>query len=249
MKIALPLCLVLACGAMSSEVALAARYHRPNAAAAHSGTATGDAKSPVTATGPAEATTTPSAASGNAGDQAAPIDTSITVNQGHRILTAKEAAAKRLSTELGKLVPTQAKPQHPPAHPLTVHAPVRRNAVGIVVQHADPRTTANRAAAATKAPAPTKSAPQPGPTAAAPATPTPRDVSGTAAPAPKSPAAVAAENNAHSAAVLKTVTANGPSINGTGVARSPTATAAVGGPAKTVAAAAVGGASFRPKHP
>jgi hypothetical protein len=49
--------------------------------------------------------------------------------------------------------------------------------------------------------------------------------------------------------VLKTVTANGASINGTGVAKPSMATAAVGGPAKTVAAAAVGGASFHPKHP
>jgi hypothetical protein len=49
--------------------------------------------------------------------------------------------------------------------------------------------------------------------------------------------------------VLKIVTANGASVNGTGVAKPSAATAAVGGPAKTVAAAAVGGASFRPKHP
>jgi hypothetical protein len=238
---ALPICLLLACGAMSSEVALAAhRNHHPNPAAAHSGPASDDAaKSPVVPTTPGDAS--PSTAGSKTGDTA-PIDTSITVNQGHRILTAKEAAAKRLKTELGKLVTDQAKPRLP-AHPWTTHVVPPRNAVGAVAGHAAPRT-ANHAGVAT---APAKPAAQPGAAATAPATPAPHDVGGaTTALAPKSPATIAAE---HSAAVLKTVTANGPGINGTGVAKPSTATAAIGGPAKTVTAAAIGGASFRPKHP
>jgi hypothetical protein len=234
---ALPICLLLACGAMSSEVALAAhRNHHPNPAAAHSGPASDDAaKSPVVPTTPGDAS--PSTAGSKTGDTA-PVDTSITVNQGHRILTAKEAAAKRLKTELGKLVPDQAKP-HPPTHPFATHVVPPRNALGAAVGHPDSR------AARTTAPA--KPAAQPGAAATAPATPAPHDVGGaTTALAPKSPATIAAE---HSAAVLKTVTANGPGINGTGVAKPSTATAAIGGPAKTVTAAAIGGASFRPKHP
>jgi hypothetical protein len=240
----LPLCLLLACGAMSSEGALAAhRNHRPNAAAPHSGPASDDAaKSPVVPSTPGDAS--PSTAGSKTGDTA-PIDTSITVNQGHRILTAKEAAAKRLKTELGKLVPDQAKP-HPPAHPFTAHVVPPRNAVGAVAAHPAPSRTANHAAVAT---APAKPSAQPGAAAAATATPAPHDASGTAAPAPKSPSAISAEKNEHGAAVLKIVTANGASANGTGVAKPSAATAAVGGPAKTVAAAAVGGASFRSKHP
>jgi len=243
MKIALPLCLVL--GVMSSEVALAAHYHRPNPAAAHSGPKSDDAaKSPVTQGAPADAAPSSSAAGARTGDVAAPIDTSITVNQGHRPLTRKEAAEKKVTTALEKLIPAQAKP-HPPAHPFTAHAVAHRNAVGAVVQHSGPRTTANHAAAATGASAPATPSAQPSPPAG---TPAPHDASGTAAPAPKSPAAISAAANEHSAAVLRTVTANGPSINGTSIKKPDTATAAVGGPAKAVAAA-VGGSSFRPKHP
>jgi hypothetical protein len=240
MKIALPLCLLLACGAMSSEAAaLAAHHHRPNAAAAHSGPASDDAAklpvAPVEPTGPP-----PSAADGKAGD--APPDTSITVNQGHHPLNAKEAAEKRLTTALGKLIPGQAKP-HPPTHEFAAHAVPPRNATGALAAHPAP-PAANRAAVAT---APAKPAAQPGAaTASDPATPGPHDVSRTAAPASKSPAAIAGD---HGAAVLKIVTANGASVNGTGVAKPSAVTAAVGGPTKTVAAAAVGGASFRPKHP
>jgi hypothetical protein len=244
MKTALPLCLLLACGAASSDVALAAHHHRPNAAAAaRPGPASDDtAKSAVT---PVEPTGAPShAASGNAGD--APIDTSITVNQGHRILTGKEAAAKRLSTELEKLnARIQVKP-HLPAHPFAAHVAPVRNALGAAVVH--PSSPAgNRAAVATGASAPAKPGAQPGAAAGGASTvptPAPHDVIGTATLTPKTPAA--AERGA---AVLKTVTANGPSVNGTGVAKSSAATAAVGGPTKTVTAAAVGGSSFRPKHP
>jgi hypothetical protein len=244
MRIVFHLCLLAACGAMGSELALAASHgHRPATAAARSAPAGEDTgKSTVTPTGSADTMPPPSAPGGNAGD--APIDTSITVNQGHRVLTGKEAAAKRLTTELGKLIPGKAKP-HPPVHPFVVHAVPHRNAIGAVAAHsASP--TANHAAATT---APVKPGAQPGAIATAPATPGLRDGSGTAAPGPKSPAAISAENNGHGAAVLKTIIANGPSINGTGIAKSFTATAAVGGPAKTVAAAAVGGSSFRPRHP
>jgi hypothetical protein len=239
MKIALPLCLLLACSAMSSEAALAAHRRRPNAAAAHSGPASDDAAklpvAPVEPTGPP-----PSAADGKAGD--APPDTSITVNQGHHPLNAKEAAEKKLTTALGKLIPGQAK-LRPPTHPFAAHVVPPRNATGALAAHPTP-PAANRAAVVT---APAKPAAQPGAAAAsALATPGPHDVSGTAAPASKSPAAIAGD---HGAAVLKIVTANGASVNGTGVAKPAAATAAVGGPAKTVAAAAVGGASFRPKHP
>jgi hypothetical protein len=242
MRIVFHLCLLAAC-VMGGDLALAASHgHRPNAAAARSAPASEDAgKSTVTSTGPAEATSSPSAAGGKAGDAAAPIDTSITVNQGHRIFTGKEAAAKRLGTELGKLTPGQAKPR-PPVQPIGAHVPAHRNAVGTVVAHADPRTAAKPAAtAAARASAPPALATQTGAVTAP--TPASHDVIGTAT--PKTPTAAAAE---HGAAALRTVTANGPSITGTGVAKPSTATAAVGGPAKAVAAA-VGGASFHPKHP
>jgi hypothetical protein len=249
MRIVFQLCLLLTCGTMWSELALAASHgHRPNASASRPAPAGDDTgKSTVTPAGPAETTPPPSAAGGKAGD--APIDTSITVNQGHRILTGKEAAAKKLTTALGKPVPGQAKP-HPPAHPLTAHLPPPRNALGAVAQHADPHAATKRAgtetgAAAAGASTPAASAAHLGATATAPATPAAREPGGTATPARKTPVATAAE---HGAAALRAMTANGPSINGTGVARPSTATAAVGGPAKSVAAA-VGGASIRPKHP
>jgi hypothetical protein len=72
MKTALPLCLLLACGAMSSEVALAAhRNHHPNAAAARSLPASDDAaKSRVTPGAPGDAAPSPSAAGSKAGDTA-----------------------------------------------------------------------------------------------------------------------------------------------------------------------------------
>jgi hypothetical protein len=241
MRIAFHLCLLAACSAMSSELALAASHgHRPSTAAVRSAPAGGDTgKSTVTQTEPAQ--TTPPPAGGNAGD--APIDTSITVNQGHHPLTGKEAAAKKLTAEPGKLIPGQAKP-HPPAHPFLAHAVARRNAVGAVATRVMPRA-GNHAAVAAGASAPATPAGRSGAAAMAPATPAPHDVSGTAATAPKSPAAIAAD---HSAAALKAATTNGPSINGTGIRRSDTTTGAVGGPAKAVAAA-VSGSSFRPKHP
>jgi hypothetical protein len=172
---------------------------------------------------------------------AAPIDTSITVNQGHRPLNSKESAEKKVTTALGKLIPGQARPHLQPVHPFTTHAvPPHRNAVGSVVAHFTSHPTASRAAAATSATATPPTRPD-----AASATPAPHDAAGTVAPAPKSPAAITAE---HAAAALKAATATGPSITGTGIKRPEAATAAVGGPAKAVAAV-VSGASFRPKHP
>jgi hypothetical protein len=243
MRIVFHVCLLAACGVMSSGVALAASHgHRPNAA--RPAPAGEDAaKSAVTPAGPAAATPSLPTAGSNASDMAAPIDTSITVNQGLRRATAKDSIAKKLNTTFGTPATGQSKSHPQPVHPVGAQVPAPRNAVGAVVQHADPRTTAKPAAATTKA----ASAPaaQPGVAVTAAAAPAPHDASGTAAPAQRIPGATAA---GHGAAALKAVTVSGPSINGTGIKRPDTATAAVVGPAKAVAAA-VSGTSFRPKHP
>jgi hypothetical protein len=240
MRTVFHLCLLAAC-AISSGLALAAPHgHRPNATAARSAPAGGDAgKSTAVPAGPAEAP--PPAAGGNAADMAAPIDTSITVNQGHRALSAKESAEKKVTTALGRLILGQAKPHPQPVHPFSTRAvPPHRNAVGSIIAHPTSHPAASRATAATTAPPTPPARPD-----AASATPAPHEAAGTPVPAPKGPAAIAAE---HGAAALKAATAAGPSITGTGMKRPEAATAAVGGPAKAVAAA-VGGASVRPKHP
>jgi hypothetical protein len=87
MKIALPFCLLIACSAIPNGVALAApRNHRP--VAVHSGSADDAAKSPITQGTSTDAGAS-STAAGKPGD--APIDTSITVNQGHIRDTGKHS--------------------------------------------------------------------------------------------------------------------------------------------------------------
>jgi hypothetical protein len=220
MKTALPLCLLLACGAMWSEVALAAHHHRPNAAAARSGKATGDAKSPVSPEAPADAWP----AGSKSGDAAAPIDTSISVNQGHRLLTRKEAAAKKLTAELGKLIPRQAKP-HSPAHPFTAHVAPPHNAVGAAVEH-------DKAAGKNMHPEP-GGAPPPSAT-----------IHGTT-----TTKTDPAKSQERTTTALKVVAATGQGISGTGTMRPAAGPAALGGLALAkFAAGGLNGGSFRPKH-
>jgi hypothetical protein len=237
MRIVFHVCLLAAWGVSSSELALAASHgHRPSPAAVGSAPASEDtAKSPVTPAAPADTTPSQTTAGGKAGDMGAPIDTSITVNQGRRI-TGNDAVTKKLNTIFGTPVIGQSKPHTQPVPPVKTHVPPTRNAVGAPIQHADRRTTANRAPAGTGGAVPGGATPaaQPAASAAASATPT-----------PKTPDAAAAERGA---AALRAATANGPSINGTGGAKPATATAAVGGPAKAVAAA-VSGSSIKPRHP
>jgi hypothetical protein len=236
MRIVFHLCLLAAC-AMSSGIALATSHgHRPNAAAVRSRSLSDDAaKSPVKPAEPTGATPSSSAGGGKGGDAAAPIDTSITVNQGHPRVTGKDSAAKKLNIAFGA---PPAKPHlEQPVYPFAAHVVARRNAVGAAVHV--PRATVNHAGAATVAFAP---AAHPGAAPAAPALP---DAGATVAPAPKTPAATSAE---HAAAALKAAIANGPSITGTGIKRPEAATAAVGG-SKKVVAGVVSGNSFRPRHP
>jgi hypothetical protein len=241
MKIALPLCFLLACGAMSSEVAFAAAHHHRPGAAAHPGAASDNAaKSSAAPSAPADVTPAPSAAGSTTGDTG-PIDTSITVNQGHIRETTNHDTGKHsvFKPKNGTIEPTiigHTKPHLPPVHSVADRAPAHRNAVGAVVEHVTSHAAKSPVAPATATPPSHPGA-------------MPTSVSGTAPPAPKSPSAISAESNEHGAAVLKTVTASGAVINGTGVAKPSMAAAAVGGPAKPVATAAVGGASFRPRHP
>jgi hypothetical protein len=242
MKIALPLCLLIACGAPSSELALAApRNHRP--AATHSGSADDAAKSPITPGTSTDAGTS-STAAGELGN--APIDTSITVNQGHIRDSGNRDTGNRDSgkhsvfkqPKIGTVEPTivgHTKTRLPPVNSAGTHTSPHRNAVGSVVEHIAPGAPRRPAAAGTEATPPS----HPGLASVG--------AVGTAPLPPKGSAAISAANNDHGAAALKTVTTNGASINGTG-AKPTMATAAVGGPAKTVAAAA-GGASFHPRHP
>jgi hypothetical protein len=230
MKIALPVCLLIAGGALSSEVALAAPRHHPPAPA-HSGSADDAAKPPITQGTSTDAGAS-STAAGKPGD--APIDTSITVNQGHIRDTGKHSVFTQPRN--GTLEPTiigHTKTHLPSVNSVNAHISAHRNAVGSVVEHVALGTPKKPAAVGAEATPPS----HPGQAAVA--------VGDTAPLTPKSPAAISAANNNHGAAVLKTVTTNGASINGTGAAK---ATAAVGGPARAVAAA-VGGASFHPKHP
>jgi pyruvate dehydrogenase E2 component (dihydrolipoamide acetyltransferase) len=255
MRIVFRLCLLVACGAMSGEIAFAASHsHRPNAAAAPSSSPNNDsaAKSLATPVAPAGTAPAPAAVGSKTGDAAPPIDTSITVNQGRRPAGRNIAVAKKLDAAFGTPITGQAKPPGPPVHPVGTHPTALRNAVGAAVHVS--RTTATRAGGAS-APAAQPAAPTAATAGTAAAAPAPAIGAAAQAPAPRVPAAaaIAAERGA---AALKAATANGPSVTGTGIKRPETAPGAVGGPAKTVAAAAsgasaaaVGGASFRPKHP
>jgi hypothetical protein len=124
MRIVFHLCLLAAC-AMSSGIALATSHgHRPNAAAVRSRSLSDDAvKFPVNPAEPTGAMPSSSAGGGKGGDAAAPIDTSITVNQGHPRVTGKDSAAKKLNIAFGA----------PPAKPHAAHVVARRNAVGAAV--------------------------------------------------------------------------------------------------------------------
>ncbi|MBV9969602.1 MAG: hypothetical protein JO228_06435, partial [Xanthobacteraceae bacterium] len=127
MRFVLGLCLLAA--AMSSDSAFAAsRGHRPNTAFARPAS-TGEEKSAVAPAAPSEKAP-PAAAGGNGSDTAAPIDTSITVNQGHRLLSGKQAAENQFATALGKLIPSHAKSHPTPGHPSAGTTLPARNAVG-----------------------------------------------------------------------------------------------------------------------
>jgi hypothetical protein len=124
---------------VSSEVALGAhRNHRPNAAAVRSGSASDDAaKSPVTPSAPADAA--PSPAAGSKTGDTTPIDTSITVNQGHQPIKRKGLALAKPPAAHPPSVVSKRLADPIPHHPV----PVTRNAAGAAVER-DKTVTAGK---------------------------------------------------------------------------------------------------------
>jgi hypothetical protein len=238
MKIGSHLFAILAIGALSTQFAAAGHHgHRVGAAAGHSGT---DVITKSAKTGPATdtTTTTPGPGTGSkTGDAAVDdIDTSITVHQGRE---PPKGSKGRLVKKTKATTPPGVAVKHEPVHNLHQVSPAgsgggpHRNAVGTtVVKHekaASPNVAAPGAGATLHEPDKKTAVGNP-----------PLKNSGPG----ETPAG---DHNSANAAALKTVTANGLGISGTGATRPGTGAVALGGPAKATTGV-LSGNSFRPRH-
>jgi hypothetical protein len=271
MKIGPRVFAVLAFGAVSTQAAVAGHHghHASAAAASHSGT---DAQSPGPAvqgsvvddvgaeskksakTGAATDAATKSAptlphglqrpgtpalgSSGKPGDAGAEIDIRITVHQGHETIKGKDRLFKKSKTATAPGIGLKHEPVHivHPKSPVGPDAGPHRNPVGTKVVKHDKKAAPGKTAVAAP--------PQPGGVTHEPDKSDNKVVTGNAA----APTKTSSPAGAAAGAALKTATANGPSVGGTGTARPGSATVALGGPPK-IAAGVLSGNSFRPKHP
>jgi hypothetical protein len=203
---------------------------------------------PPVAQGFHRAATPAPGAGGKQGDAGVAIDTRITVNQGRETIRgSKERPLKKpkLTTAPGIGL------MHEPVHIFHQGSPVgsnggpRRNAVGAAVEQ-DKVVERSRDKARGAAATITTIATAPGAGAVSHDHDTKRAI-GSAPIDGSISGATQSSNHASSTAALKIVTANGPSVSGTGMIRPGSGVGAVGGPAK-ITAGAISGSSFRPKH-
>jgi hypothetical protein len=242
---------VVAFGALSTNIAVAAHHghHRVGAAMSESKTeAPGLVKSlmptdnqqGVSDRANGNVSTPPPSTVGKQGD--ALIDTSITVNQerqtnkgrGHSLTKPKATATPGLALkQLGHDL-------HHAAPAVGAGAIAHRNAVGAIVE--TDKTVAHGGAGQGVPRAPIAAPPQHA--GAVPHDPNTKPVT---APA-KTPSPGTAEGGEHASAALKVVTSNGLGISGTGMTRPGLGAVALGGPPK-IATGVLSGNSFRPRHP
>lgn len=179
----------------------------------------------------------------------APIDTRITVNQGHETI---KGFGKRQFRNSNVNVAAGGKRQHvADRHQGTLTQPLgdrRRNSIGAIVERGKDVEHRNAVGIAVIPTTTTGSEPKVNSTPSATGTTirVPNVSVGNAPINNSSP--VATQANRGSAAGVTVTTTNGPSINGTGMIRPASRIAAIGGPAK-VAPGVLSGNSFRPKHP
>ena len=194
----------------------------------------------------------------------APIDTRITVHQGRRAPNSNEVKEIReLNERLFKKLKTVIAPAIDPAH-LNIHnhqlklplgtdgAPVR-NAVGSIIEHriAGPQRSLPATSDATRqvfSTMPTAGTQEWEERASGMVSTgdTAKQLNGLVPAIGANPMQL--NNRTPKTPALAIVTTNSPAVNGTGMIRPGSGGGAVGGPAKVVAGA-IGGSSFRPKHP
>jgi hypothetical protein len=244
---------IVAFGSLSINIAVAAHHgHRTGTIASQSKTDTPSlTKSPAPTEQPqgisnranADGLAPPPDTVGKQGDAGAPIDISITVNQGRlpskgkgRSLTTK----RKVTATPGLALKQPGHDLHQPAPAAGTGAVAHRNAVGAVLEH--DRTVAHGSAGLAVPRALIAVSPQhTGATDHSPKI--------TPATAPvKIPSLGAAESGDHTSPSLKVVSSNGLGISGTGMARPGLGAQALGGPAK-IDAGVLSGNSFRPRHP
>jgi hypothetical protein len=250
MKIGSYVFAVAAFGALSTNIAVAAHHgHRAGAAASQSKTeAPSLMKSPAPTDKPqsvsdranADGAALPSDTVGKQSE--APIDTSITVNQGRQPDKGKGHSPTKLKVTAtpGLALRQLGHDLHHAAPAVGPGAIAHRNAVGAIVEH---DKTVTRGGAGQGVPR-TPVAMPPQHAGSVPHDPNTKPVT---APA-KTPSPGTAEGGEHVSAALKVVTSNGLGISGTGMTRPGLGAVALGGPPK-ITAGALSGNSFRPRHP
>lgn len=182
------------------------------------------------------------------------IDTRITVNQGRE--TIKSLKKRQFKSSNVNVTAMGFKHQHIANRhqdsPIRSPGDQRRNAIGTAVEH-DKTVEHRNAAGAAVIPTTTTAGLEPKANSVPPATGTtvhdPNPVSSTGkAPINTSPSGATQGNHGYGTAAMTIATTNGPSLNGTGMIRPSSRTAAIGGPAK-VAPGVLSGNSFRPRYP
>jgi hypothetical protein len=253
MKIGSYVFAVVAFGALTMNIAVAAHHgHRASAAASESKP---NAPSAVKSPAPTDdqqgvsdrangnvAAPAPDTG-GKRDDAGAPIDTSITVNQGRQPVDRKGRSLlpkTKAAATPGLAIKQLGHDLHHAAPAFEPGAIAHRNAVGAIVGH--DKTAAHPAAGQGVARAQGAATPQH--TGVALHEPNTKLVTEPV----KTPSPGAAEGGERTATALKVVTSNGLGISGTGVTRPGLAAGALGGPAKT-ATGVLSGNSFRSRHP
>jgi hypothetical protein len=275
MKIGPRVCAIMAFGALSTQAAVSGQHgHRTSAAAGRSVTGAPNlAKSPAAVgnhqgPGPAvmdgggaaadaapkstppvphglqRAATPATGADGKQGDAQAPIETRITLHQGRETTKGKVRPFKKTNLAIGSWIG----PKHEPVHDFHQKSPVatdgsrRHNAIGaIVVEHDKPAVLSKRTGVV---PPPDGASPRVDATLHDPNT---RSAIGTVPNELRAPTTQRSAVTVRAPLQLRVVTANGPSVTGTGMARAGSATPVVGGPPKIVAGV-LSGIDVRPKH-
>jgi hypothetical protein len=227
MRIGPHLFVILAAGALSTNAAVAA-YHGHHAHGAATAVDRGHRQAATTSTGPG-------------GWQGAAIDTRITVYQGREASDKTKVRPVKKATIAGApLAGRNVEHVHNRdlAPPAGSDGSLRRNAVGAIVEPAKPADHGVDTVRGAAAP----------PTAVVTRGLDAKPVIGNASIGKLSAGTPPAGDHGAGAAAVTVVRMNGPSISGTGLTRPGSGTSVIGGPAK-IAAGAIGGNSFRPKHP
>jgi hypothetical protein len=244
---------VVALGALSTNIAVAAHHGRHRAGAATSETKTeapSPVKSPASTDNPqgasdranGDVSTPPPSTFGKQNDAVAPIDTSITVNQGRQPNKGKghSPTKPKAAATPGPVLRQLGHELHHAAPAAGPGAIAHRNAVGAIVETAK---TATQDGAGQRVPrAPIAAPPQ-----HAGAAPHEANTKPVTAPA-KTPSLGTAEGGERASAALKVVTSNGLGISGTGMTKPGLGAVALGGPPK-ITAGVLSGNSFRQRHP